>query len=83
MVAAINMPLRWSGILGGQVEQFAVPIPFQETIESLHEAGLALRVGLGDVLHVGADEDQTPCTAFAFTDRNPGTDAGLRVQSLG
>ena len=56
----------------GQVEQFPVPIPFQEAIESLHEAGLAVGIGLSDVLHVGADEDQAAGAAFAFADRNPG-----------
>ena len=38
---------------------FPVPIPLQEAIEFLHEAGLAAGIGLGDVLHVRADEDQT------------------------
>ena len=35
-------------------------------------------MGLGDVLHVGADEDQTAGAALAVADRNPGTDEGLR-----
>ncbi len=46
-------------LLRGQVEQFPVPIPFQEAIESLHETGLVVGIGLGDALHVGADKDQT------------------------
>ena len=68
---------------GGQVEQFPVPIPFQEAIESLHEAGLEVGIGLGDVLHVGADEDQAAGAAFAFADRNPGTNAGFSSFKFG
>ena len=51
-------------LFGREVEQFAVPIPFQEAIESLHKAVLAVGIGLGDVLHVGADQD-CPLTASA------------------
>ena len=45
----------------------------------------ALRSGsvLGDVLHVGADEDQTAGAALAVADRNPGTDQGLRSFEFG
>ena len=50
----------------GQIEQFPIPIPFQEAIESLHEAGLAIGIGLDDVLHVGADEDQAAGMAERF-----------------
>ena len=45
--------------VGVPAEQFAVLIPFQKAIESLHKAVLAVGIGLGDVLHVGADKDQT------------------------
>ena len=44
---------------------------------------LRVGIGLGDVLHVGADEDQTAGAAFAFADRNPGTDAALRSFEFG
>ena len=40
-------------------------------------------VGLGDVLDVGADEDQAAGAALAFADRNPGTDAALRCLEFG
>ena len=40
-------------------------------------------IGLGDVLHVGADKDQTAGAALAFADRDPGTDAGLRSFEFG
>ena len=70
-------------LLGQQVEQFAVPIPFQEAIEFLHEAGLAVGIGFGDVLHVGADEDQAAGAAGAFADRNPGTNAGFSSFKFG
>ena len=70
-------------LLGGQVEQFPVTVPFQEAIESLYDAGLEVRICLDDVLHVGADEDQTAGAALAVADRNPGTDAGLRNFEFG
>ena len=69
--AAQAHPFHLDTSLRGQVEQFPVPIA------SLHEVGLAVGIGLGDVLYVGADEDQAAGAAFAFADRNAGTDAGL------
>ena len=52
--------------------------PFQEYIKPLHEAGLEVGIGLGDVLHVGADEDQTAGAALAFG----GGDAGLGAADM-
>ena len=34
-------------------------------MESLHEAGLAVGIGLGDVLHVRADEDQAAGAGYS------------------
>ena len=65
-------------LLRGQVEEFPVAIPFQETIEFFHEPGLALRIVLGDVLEVTAHEDQAPGTELAFG----GSDAGLCALDL-
>ena len=41
-------PSEGTSLLRDQVEQFPVPIPLQEAIESLHEAGLTVGIGLGD-----------------------------------
>ena len=60
-------------LLVRQIKQFAVPIPFQEAIESLHKAVLTVGIGLGDVLHVGADEDQATGAALAFAGGDTGT----------
>ena len=48
-----------AGRINTKVEQFPVPIPLQEAIESLHEAGLAVGIGLGlsVVIRVGVQ----PC----------------------
>ena len=42
-----------------QVKQFPVAVPFQEFVEFLHEAFAGVGISLGDVLKVGAHEDQT------------------------
>ena len=57
--------------LEDQTEQFPVPFPFQKAIESLHEAGLAVGIGLGDVFHVGADENQASGAALAVGGADP------------
>ena len=62
----------------GQVEQFPITVPFQELIESLHETGHRNRVVLGDVLQVGAHEDQAAGAALAVG----GADPGLGVPDL-
>ena len=64
--------------LEDQTEQFAVPFPFQKAIESLHEAGLAVGITLGDVFHVGTDENQASGAALAVV----GADPGLRAPDL-
>ena len=69
--------------LRGQTEQFAVPIPFQKAIEFLHKVGLAVGIGLGDVLHVGADEDQTAGAALAFAGGDAGADTALSSFKFG
>ena len=76
----ILLGVRFTGV---QAEQFPIPVALQEAIESLHEAGLAVGIGLGDVLHVGPDEDQTAGAAFAFAGGNPGTDAALSSFEFG
>ena len=71
--------------LEDQTEQFAVPFPFQKAIESLHEAGLAVGIGLGDVFHVGTDENQASGAALAVGGADPGLSAPdlfLKVISL-
>ena len=45
--------------------------------------GLAVGIGLGDVLHVGADEDQAAGATFAFAGGNPGTDTALSSFKFG
>ena len=50
-------------------------IPFQEFIESLHETVERVGIGLGDVIDVGANEDQAAGTALAFGGGNPGLGA--------
>ena len=52
--------------LFGQVEQFSIPVPLQEYIKSLHEAISLFGIVSGDMLHVGAHEDQAAGTALAF-----------------
>ena len=51
--------------------------------EFLHEAVLAVGVGLGDVLHVGADEDQAAGAALAFAGGDAGTDTALSSFEFG
>ena len=65
-------------LLLGQGEQFAVAVPFQEAIESLHEAFALIGIAAGDVLKVGAEKDQAAGTALAFG----GGDAGLGAPDL-
>ena len=64
--------------LEGQVEQFAVPVPFQKAIEFLHETGLAVGITLDDVFHVGTDENQASGAALAVV----GADPCLRAPDL-
>ena len=52
-------------------------------MESLHEAGLAVGIGLGDVLHVRADEDQTAGAALAFAGGDAGADTALSSFKFG
>ena len=65
-------------LLRGQGEQFAVAVPFQEAIESLHEAFALIGIAAGDVLKVGAEKDQAAGAALAFG----GGDAGLGALDL-
>ena len=44
--------------MGRHAEQFTVTIPLQKAIKSFHQARLALGIILGDVLQVGAHENQ-------------------------
>ena len=69
-----------SGVCGPwcEVEQSPVLVALEEYIESLHEAGLAVGIGLGDVLEVGTHEDQAAGAALAFG----GGDAGLGAPNL-
>ena len=62
----------------GQIEQFSIPIPFQEYIESLDEAISLVGIVAGDVLQVGAHEDQAAGAALALG----GGDAGLSAPNL-
>ena len=59
-------PLLACESLVGQVEQFSIPVPLQEYIKSLHEAISLFGIVSGDMLHVGAHEDQAAGTALAF-----------------
>ena len=60
---------------GRQIEQGAVPRPLQETIESFHEAISLTGIVAGEVLEVGAHEDQAACAALAFGRGDPGLGA--------
>ena len=62
----------------GQVEEFSIPIPFQEYIEPLHEAIPLAGIVAGDVLQVGAQEDQASGALLAFG----GGDSGLGALDL-
>ena len=63
---------------GRQLEQFSIPVPLQEYIKSFHEAISLVGIVAGDVLQVGAHEDQASGAALAFS----GGDAGLSAPNL-
>ena len=50
--------------MGRQAEQFTVTIPLQKALNSFHQAHLALGIILGDVLQVGAHENQAAGAAL-------------------
>ena len=69
----------------GQSKEFTVTVAFQEAIEFFQETGLALRVSLGDMLQVAAQEDQAAGAAFALGGGDPGlgaSDLFLQVGAL-
>ena len=73
----------------GQIEEFPIAVPFQEYRKSLHEAISLAGIVAGDVLEVGAPEDQTAGAALAFGGGNAGLGApdlafeGVLPEALG
>ena len=59
-------------LVWGQIEELSIQLPLQEYIKPLHEAILLIGIVAGDVLQVGADEDQPAGAALAFGGGDPG-----------